>query len=411
MRQSVRVAILAAVVSVAVPAQQTPADVINQSRQKREESADKAQRKMQDALGGLPSTPPGAPTGASAKSNNTFFVVWRDPQENAFQVGVPQGWQVRGGLTRAARIDVHQIIKVQSPDGKIQVFYGDPDLSPRQVPDRMMMQVGGLREGQTIQGAWGGPVLLSRYLTGSQFAQQYAGKLCQRPVITEALDLRSATEQMNAAIRPFAASQRTDSQANIGEANFRCGNSVGYVMANTLYAKPAAGPGAVLWFVYQLGGFVVSDPQQAGLAFYVLNTMFETFKINPQWEARFAKEVQDVTGTVTQMQHAMAQSIAQYGQRQASAASAGGFNHPNSGNLPTDLRKKWAIEDESRQKYSDATLGQKWVHSPTGTNVRVSNSSTNWWMDSSGNVVPGPESGGPPQGGHGLYTKMDTGWQ
>jgi hypothetical protein len=249
-------------------------------------------------------------------------------------------------------------------------------------------------------------------LTGTQFAQQYiAAKLCRQPVITEAVDLRDATEQMNATIRPFAARQRTASQASIGEATFRCGSSMGYVMANTVYAKPAVGPGAVLWFVYQLGGFEVSDPQQAALAFYVLNTMLETFKMNPQWEARMAQELKDVTGAVTEMQHAMAQSIAQYGQRQASAASAGGFNHPNSGQLPTDLRKKWASEDVSRQKFSDATMGQKWMHSSSGANVRVDSSSTNWYRDYSGNVVRGPESGGPPPGSQGQYEKLQPGWQ
>jgi hypothetical protein len=216
---------------------------------------------------------------------------------------------------------------------------------------------------------------------------------------------------MNATIRPFAARQNTASQASIGEATFRCGNSIGYVMANTVYAKPAAGPGGVLWFVFQLGGFEVSDPQQAGLAFYVLNTMIETFQPNPQWKARMAQELQDVTGAVTQQQHAMAQSIAQYGQRQASAASAGGFNHPNSGQLPTDLRKKWASEDVSRQKFSDATMGQKWMHSSSGANVRVDSSSTNWYRDYSGNVVRGPEGGGPPPGSQGRYEKLQAGWQ
>lgn len=359
----------------------------------------------------FPATPPGVPAGTSTAQSNTFFVAWRDPQENAFQVGVPQGWQVRGGLTRPSQIEPHSVIRVQSPDGKIQVFYDDPDLHPRQVPDRMM-QLGGMREGQTIQGAWGGPVLLARYSTGTQFAQQYiAGKLCRQPVITEALDLREATEQMNATIRPFAARQRMASQASIGEATFRCGNSAGYVMASTVYTKPAVGAGAVLWFVYQLGGFQVSDPEQAGLAFYVLNTMLETYQMNPQWEARMAQELKDVTGAVTEMQHAMTQSIAQYGQRQASAASAGGFNHPNSGHLPTDLRKKWASEDGSRQKFSDATMGQKWMHSSNGANVRVDGSSTNWYRDHSGNVVRGPEGGGPPPGSQGQYEKLQPGWQ
>jgi len=142
-----------------------------------------------------------------------------------------------------------------------------------------------------------------------------------------------------------------------------------------------------------------------------MNTMLETMKTNPVWEARVAREVQDLTGTVTRMQNAMAQSIAEYGRRQASAASAGGFNHPNSGQLPTDLRKKWASEDVSRQKYSDATLGQTWMHSSNGANVRVDNSTTNWWRDPSGSVVAGPNSGGPPAGSQGQFEKLQPGWR
>ncbi len=403
-QQGVSEKVLQAMVNKGAASGASAGEAIQQSLQKREESADRAQRKIQEALGG---------SGASAAParNNTFFVVWRDPRENAFQVGVPQGWQVSGGLERPSQIEPHAVIRAQSPDGKVRVFYDDPEVHPRQVPDQMT-QFAGMREGQTIQGAWGGPVLLARYLTGTRFAQQYiSAKLCRQPVITEALDLREATEQMNATIRPFAAQQRMASQASIGEATFRCGSSVGYVMANTLYVKPAVGPGVVGWFVYQLGGFEVSDPQQAGLAFYVLNTMLETLQMNPQWEARMAQELKDVTGAVTQMQHAMSQSIAQYGQRQAAAASAGGFNHPNSGQLPTDLRKKWASEDVSRQKFSDATMGQKWMHSSSGANVRVDGSVTNWYRNYSGDVVAGPEGGGPPPGSQGQYERLQPGWQ
>jgi hypothetical protein len=351
--------------------------------------------------------PSGAP---SVAANNTFFVTWRDPREYAFEVGVPQGWQVSGGMVRSFTVETHSVIRATSPDGKIQIFNDDPDLHPRQIPSQLT-QFAGLREGQTIQGAWGGPVLLARYVTGSQFAQQYIqARLCRQPaVITGVMDLREATARMNAIIAPYALQQRVPAQASIGEATFACGGSVGYVLANTLYTGQPGGLEG--WSVYQLSGYVVSDPQQAGLAFYVLNTMFETFRTNPQWEARVAREVQDLTGAVTRMQNAMAQSIAEYGRRQAAAASAGGFNHPNSGQLPTDLRKKWASEDVSRQKISDATLGQTWMHSSTGANVRVDNSVTNWWRDASGNVVAGPASGGPPAGSQGQFEKLQPGWQ
>ena len=56
---------------------------------------------LQSALGG-PTTPSPAPGGASG-ANNTFFVTWRDPREDAFQVGVPQGWQVGGGLMKGGQ--------------------------------------------------------------------------------------------------------------------------------------------------------------------------------------------------------------------------------------------------------------------------------------------------------------------
>src|SRR6185295_8107981 len=118
----------------------------------------------QTAANKSPQTPSG---------NNTFFVTWKDPSQNAFQVGVPQGWKVTGGMVHPNVVEAHGVVRLQSPDGKIQVFLDDPDVHPRQVPNQMT-QFAGLREGQTVPGGWGGPVLLARYLTGTQFAQQYA---------------------------------------------------------------------------------------------------------------------------------------------------------------------------------------------------------------------------------------------
>src|SRR5437879_10109815 len=125
---------------------------------------------LQSALGG-PTTPSPAPGGASG-ANNTFFVTWRDPREDAFQVGVPQGWQVGGGLMKVNPNDPHGVVRAQSPDGKIQIFIDDPDLHPHQVPDQMT-QSAGKREGQFLQSPSGGSILLARYQTGTQFAQTY----------------------------------------------------------------------------------------------------------------------------------------------------------------------------------------------------------------------------------------------
>ena len=347
-----------------------------------------------------------------AAPNNTPFTTWRDPREDAFHLGVPVGWKISGGTARAGAIDVRPFVRAESPDGTVKVFLNDPDLSPRQVPNAMMLQVG-LREGQVIKSSTGSPILLARYQTGEQFARQYIGqKLCSRAQITQSGPVPSVSQEMNARIQPMATSQGVAAQVNVGEAYFRCGDAVGYTFANTLLLGAAAGGGAQIWAVYQLGSVLASDPAQAPFGAYVLHTMMETFALNPQWEARQAKLTQDVTGSVTQMQKAMAQSIAQHAQQQASSASAGGFNHPNNTRLPTDLRAKWAREDVSRQKFSDAIMGQHWEHNPTtGENVRVSNSSSYYWMDHSKNVVAGSADGNPPTGSQGQYTRLEKGWQ
>ncbi|HWN30718.1 MAG TPA: hypothetical protein VNN78_05055, partial [Burkholderiales bacterium] len=110
-----------------------------------------------------------------------LFTPWRDPSEGAFSLNVPQKWNVSGGTSRNAAIDPRHSVRATSPDQRIQIFIGDPKLVPNQVPDRMM-QMGGLREGQTMRGAWGGPVLLARYLPGEQYARDYLSrKLCRSP--------------------------------------------------------------------------------------------------------------------------------------------------------------------------------------------------------------------------------------
>lgn len=362
--------------------------------------------------GGSFAAAPQAKPASDSQGKNVAFKAWRDPREDAFRLGVPVGWKISGGLARAASVDARPVVRAESPDGAIKVFFDDPDIRPRQVPDALIRQAG-LREGQQMKAAWGGPILLARYQTGEQFARQYAKQnLCPNGQITQSGPIVDATREMNSKLQPLAQQQGATAQANVGEAYFNCGRGVGYTIANTILLGAARGMGAQLWFVHQLGSVIVSDPAQARFGSYVLHTMMETFALNPQWEARQAKTTQQVTASVTQMQQAMAQSIAQHAQRQASAASAGGFNHPNDTRLPTDLRAKWAREDVSRQKFSDATMGQKWMHnSATGENYRVDNAAQYQWVDHSRNVVNGPSDGSPPPGSHGEYTRLDPGWK
>lgn len=364
--------------------------------------------------GARPAAPPGAtaPAPAGPSANNTVFVTWRDPRENAFRLGVPASWKVAGGTFRAGSIDVSHVVQMESPDKTIRIFLNDPDMRPRQVPAPMLSQMG-VREGQVVPSPWGSPVLVSRYLPGEQFAGQYATtRLCPGGQVTAAAPLVAESHELTMRLQAIGARVSTAVQANLGEVYFRCGAAVGYTFASTMLMAPPGGAGGMgLWVVPAVASVIISDPARARFGAYVLHTMMETFATNPEWDARQAQVAQDVTGASTRMAQAMAQSIAQHGQRQAAAASAGGFNHPNDTRLPTDLRAKWAREDVTRQKFGDATMGQRWVHSPTGENVRVDNSVSNWWMDHGRNVVAGPPDGSPPPGSQGQYTRLQNGWQ
>lgn len=58
------------------------------------------------------------------------FVPWEDPQEKAFRLQVPKGWQVSGGLFRYASVDIRFEVVAVSPDEKIIIRLGDHEVPP-----------------------------------------------------------------------------------------------------------------------------------------------------------------------------------------------------------------------------------------------------------------------------------------
>src|SRR6266478_2622410 len=97
--------------------------------------------------------PPQAPAALS-------FVTWKEPNEGAYTINVPQGWKISGGIRRRTPVDVRSAVNVVSPDGTIHIFIGDYDVPPAREPDQLT-QMAGMREGQIYD--W---VLLARYQTG-----------------------------------------------------------------------------------------------------------------------------------------------------------------------------------------------------------------------------------------------------
>lgn len=346
----------------------------------------------------------------TAATNNTFLTTWREPREGAFTVGIPVGWRATGAVYRAARLDTRLSFRAESPDGRIQITIGDPNLGPRQVPNPMMGQAG-MREGMLIPTGAGGQILLARFQSGAQFARQYAPQLCRGAAVGSSSDLPYATRSLQSQMSAVAARYGVVAGPSVGEAYFRCGEAAGYVYATTFWAGQPGGYGAQTWGVFRIASVISADPAQVGYAAYILHTALETYATDPRWQAREDAQTGADSRAISDMQNTMARNIADYGRRQASAASAGGLNHPNDGKLPTDLRQKWAGEDRLSQQRQDATMGQRWVHNQNGYNVRVGSENSYYYQNkATGEVVPGTESGSPPSN-NGQWEQLKAGWQ
>ncbi len=328
----------------------------------------------------------GYETVSAQSQSGLAFTPWRDPREGAFTMNVPQGWKVQGGLVRSSAIDPHPVVFAISPDRRIQIFYGDPNLIPREVPNRLTA-FARIREGQTTRASWGGPVLMARYESGAQFSRDYVGsQLCRTPQITGGGTLQDATRQLNAAAVNYGRTQGAEAQAWVGDTDFRCGAQAGYVRASTVLAGSATGQGVGMWFVMELTGFL-ADPSEAAEARNVLNTMAGSFQIDPQWEARQAQTTRDVTGAVTRAQHQMSAVIAQNARQQAQS---------NQIDVMSGWEARNKVMDKVMQRDSDTRLGITTVtDNVTGTSHTVSNDYNQYWTRPDG-AIQGTNTDTPP---------------
>ena len=332
---------------------------------------------------------------AANATGSVTFVTWREPNENAFSMDVPQGWAVSGGMRRLSPVDARPGVQIVSPDGAIRLFLGDVDVAPFRELDPLLQRMGA-REGMVYGGA-----LIARYLDGAQFAERYPQwKLCPQPRIVQSGLLRRETETLNAQIAQFGRSMGIVAGASIGEALFRCGDAEGFVMATTLFTRPPGGQGVAGWFVYQLAGFTTRDPQQGYFAKYVLSSMLASLRTNPAWDARSAQTAGQYAQQAMQISNAVTQTAIAHARQQAAQGSAGGWNHPNNANLPKVTR-----DPASERNRDNANRGTRRVCDDLGTCKTVDNAWQNVWRDHNGNVVPGSASGYPPDYS-GQWTKM-----
>jgi len=333
---------------------------------------------------------------AGTAAGAVTFVKWTEPKEQSFSVEVPKGWQVDGGLHWNGPTDARGFLRVKSPDEKVQVLIDDPEILPRQVPHPAYAQMGWV-EGRVVQ-TQTGRVLIQRFLTGSQFAKQYASqRLCKNPRWVRVDDMSSLSQSITDSIRPEAQASGAIARASAGEASFQCNKAQGYVFVTTVLASSPTGP-IQIWGVYKLSGFLSSDPLRSMQARYVMNHLMATWTVNKRWEEAYQRKIKDVTGQVIAMQNALAAQVQRNAAQNASNDLAR-LNHPNQGvNVRPGERKSSSV---------NTILGTKDVCDALGRCKNVSTDYDTYFMDHSGNVRPAQPGGAPPDNS-GVWSPMYT---
>ncbi len=239
---------------------------------------------------------------ARAQAPAAHWVQFVDPTEQAFALEVPQGWTVKGGIERFSTVITTAWATAASPDGAIQVFIGDPSITPFLVPKA------GQAEGTTLRSfnAALPPAVTLAYRGGADFAKFYgpkslaiAGCADAAPGSARAMpDLaRAQYERAQQLVRKLnAPGGFSPPPHEAGLAGFTCQiggrNYTAGVVADT--AQPAQ---TGLWTVSVAGGYL-APPGQDAAAFAVLNHMLGTRQWNPQWDEAMRQAAKDLLNQI-----------------------------------------------------------------------------------------------------------------
>ncbi|MBV8360423.1 MAG: hypothetical protein JO189_21195 [Deltaproteobacteria bacterium] len=338
------------------------------------------------------------PADAASPPKIPSMVRWVDPTEHAFSLSVPNGWRISGGTHRISPMDVQTYVRAQSPDGKISVFMNDPDILPRQEPNRVYYSMGWY-EGRVVQ-APGGPMRIERFLSGARFADEYTRqRVCTAPRVLSAFNLPSENQRLSYAIAPAAARANVRAIPSAGEIVYRCGDRFGYTYAvNILAYTTMYGPHT--WAVYKLGGYH-SNKSEVITARYVMNAMNASFAMNPSWQAQYDRQIHDTTGALMEMSNRITQESIHQAQQslQQNITLVRGRQQQidqMSGMSMESFNRQQRSQAQISQRWSDITLGQIHGCDDLGNCGEVSNDYENYWTKDGRTVVGGPSDGSPP---------------
>jgi hypothetical protein len=335
-------------------------------------------------------------TGGHASSGPLTYVNWSDPQEGAFTIQVPKGWQVAGGAFHLTATDVRSSVNMISPDGQMRIFIGDVNISGFIEPSQMLAYAG-MREGGQYGLGDGTKLEIRRYMTGQQFARYYAqnqlGSQCSGVQVESNNDRQDLTA-------PLLQEARSSGAANVritaGDVVFSYsgenGTVHGHIYASSEYVPSAHG---ALWNIPSVNGYLAAPGRQQE-AESILQHVVQSKHVDPQWKAR-AKQIANnavaADDARSQQIQARARAAIQENQRQTSEMIVKGYE------------QRSQVYDEISRKRENAILGTTDVVDPvSGSQYKIDSYSNYHWMNNQGAIVGNDTGSSPGYGWHDLVT-------
>jgi hypothetical protein len=335
-------------------------------------------------------------TAGHASTGPVTYVNWKDPQEGAYTLQVPRGWQVSGGAYRLSATDVRDSATMFSPDGQMRVFIGDTNIGAFIEPNQTFAYAG-MREGSIQTLGDGTRLEIRRFMTAAQFARSYAqnrlASQCSSVQVESNSDRRDLLPAFTQAIRE---DELSNVQTTAGDAAFSCtgksGPLHGHVYAITM--RISSGP-STMWFAYRLYGYIAA-PQSQQAAEGVSQQVMQSMRTDAQWrmrEKQIANQAVQQDNIRSQQIQARARAAIQENQRQTSEMIVKGYE------------QRSQVYDEISRKRENAILGTTDVVDPvSGSQYKIDSYSNYHWMNNQGAIVGNDTGTNPGYGWHDLVT-------
>ncbi len=239
--------------------------------------------------------PKAAQTGSPPRMPLPRMVAWREPNEQAYIIQVPEGWRVVGGLQRHDVTHAISGVEVSNPAGDSVLRFGDPRLTTCTIPGPGFA---------AMSGGNNGGLKLCGYQTGGQAGDTYVRQTLAREWSIDQLKILSIEDRPDWAAnadrlpKQFGLNVRTSVALIHFEGRRRGSSFEGWATATTQFTAAVQGQNFIAGTLsVNIGGFGGPPARIADLAAISGHTN-ATWRWSLEWwqrEQRISRQVADST--------------------------------------------------------------------------------------------------------------------